>query len=48
MREATADVSNADLGTEDVDGVVGTDLLRSYELWFDYRANAVYVRKAKR
>jgi predicted aspartyl protease len=48
LRDATADVSNADLGTEDVDGIIGTDLLRSYELWFDYRANAVYVRREKR
>jgi len=48
IREATADVSNVDLGTEDVDGIVGTDLLRSYDLWFDYRTNAVYLRKAKR
>ena len=47
LREATADVSNADLGTEDVDGIVGTDLLRSYELWFDYRVNAVYLRRTK-
>jgi predicted aspartyl protease len=47
-REATADVSNADLGTEDVDGIVGTDLLRSYDMWFDYRTSAVYIRKAKR
>jgi predicted aspartyl protease len=47
-REATADVSNADLGTEDVDGIVGTDLLRTYEMWFDYRTSAVYIRRAKR
>jgi predicted aspartyl protease len=47
-RGATADVANADLGTEDVDGVVGTDFLRSYELWFDYRVNAVSIRRAKR
>jgi predicted aspartyl protease len=47
-RGAMADVANADLGTEDVDGVVGTDFLRTYEMWFDYRANAVYVRRAKR
>jgi len=47
-RDATADVSNVDLGTEDVDGIVGTDLLRSYELWFDYRGNAVHLRRAKR
>ena len=48
IREATADVSNVDLGTEDVDGIVGSDLLRSYDLWFDDRANAVYLRKSKR
>ena len=47
-RGATADVANADLGTEDVDGIVGTDFLRSYELWFDYRVNSVYLRRAKR
>ncbi|HEX3463291.1 MAG TPA: retroviral-like aspartic protease family protein [Candidatus Elarobacter sp.] len=47
-RGATADVANADLGTEDVDGIVGTDFLRTYEMWFDYRLNAVYIRRAKR
>jgi hypothetical protein len=47
-REATADVSNADLGTEDIDGVIGSDLMRSYDLWFDYRTNAVYLRRSKR
>ena len=47
-RDSTADVSNADLGTEDVDAVIGSDLLRSYDLWFDYRATAVYLRKSKR
>ncbi|MEA2688422.1 MAG: Aspartyl protease [Candidatus Eremiobacteraeota bacterium] len=47
-RGATADVANADLGTEDVDGIVGTDLLRTYDMWFDYRLSAVYLRRAKR
>jgi len=46
--DAMADVSNIDLGTDDVDGVLGTDLLRAYELWFDYRADVVYVKRAKR
>ncbi len=46
--DATADVSNLDLGTDDIDGVLGSDFLRAYDLWFDYRANAVYVRRAKR
>ena len=47
-RDATADVSNADLGTEDVDGVIGTDLLRTYDLWFDYRAYALHLRRSRR
>ncbi len=46
-RDATVDVSSADLGSEDVDGVIGSDLLRTYELWFDYRTNAVYVRRTQ-
>jgi hypothetical protein len=46
-RNATVNVTSADLGTEDTDGILGTDLLRSYEIWFDYRADAVHVRKAK-
>jgi len=48
LRDVTTDVSNADLGRDDVDGTIGTDLLRSYELWFDYRTNAVYLRRARR
>ncbi|MEO7040219.1 MAG: aspartyl protease family protein [Candidatus Elarobacter sp.] len=47
-REATADVSNVDLGTDDVDAIIGSDLLRTYDLWFDYRATNVYLRHAKR
>jgi Aspartyl protease len=47
-RGATADVANADLGTEDIDGIIGTDLLRTYDMWFDYRISTVYVRRAKR
>jgi predicted aspartyl protease len=47
-RQATADVSNADLGTEDVDGIIGTDLLKTYDMWFDYRLNTVFLRRAKR
>jgi hypothetical protein len=47
-RDAIVDVSSADLGSDDIDGVLGTDLLRGYDLWFDDRAGAVYVRKSKR
>jgi hypothetical protein len=41
------DVTSADFGTEDVDGTAGTDLLHPYELYFDYRANALYARRTR-
>lgn len=44
-RDAIADVANADLGTDDIDGIVGTDLLRGDELWFDYRTNLLHLRR---
>ncbi len=46
-RDATVDVSSADLGSEDVDGIIGSDLLRAYDVWFDYRTSAVYLRRAQ-
>lgn len=42
------DISSADLGTEDIDGFIGTDLLHPYEWWFNYRENAVYLRRKAR
>ncbi len=42
------DVSPADLGVEDIDGVLGSDILRGYDLFFDYRANSLYVRRSRR
>jgi predicted aspartyl protease len=44
--DAMADISNLDLGADDTDGVLGSDLLRTFDLWFDYRTNTVYVRRA--
>jgi hypothetical protein len=41
------DISNADFDAEDVDGTAGTDLLRPYDLFFDYRASALYVRRTR-
>ncbi len=38
------DISNAELGLEDVDGVIGTDLLREFDVFFNYRANLAYMR----
>ncbi len=42
------DVSAADLGFEDIDGLIGTDLMRDYDLFFDLRANTVYARHLSR
>jgi len=45
--DPVVDVSGADFSVEDVDGTAGTDLLRPYELYFDYRANTLYVRRSR-
>jgi predicted aspartyl protease len=42
------DISSADIGTEDIDGYIGTDLQRQFEWWFDYRENTVYLRRRAR
>lgn len=42
------DISSADLGFEDIDGVLGTDILRDFELFFDFRANIAYARHLTR
>jgi hypothetical protein len=46
--DPVVDVSNANLGAEDVDGTAGTDLLHAYDLFFDYRTSALYVRRSRR
>jgi aspartyl protease len=46
--DPVVDVSNVNLGAEDVDGTAGTDLLHAYDLFFDYRAAALYVRRSRR
>jgi predicted aspartyl protease len=42
--QTLVDVSAADLGFEDIDGLIGTDFMREYDLFFDYRNNTVYAR----
>lgn len=42
------DISAAELGVEDVDGVLGTDLLHDYDVYFDYRTNTAYLHRVKR
>ncbi|GAC1402386.1 MAG: hypothetical protein NVSMB64_02170 [Candidatus Velthaea sp.] len=46
--DAMIDVSPAELGVEDIDGIIGTDLLRDYDVYFDYRSNLAYIRTIKR
>jgi hypothetical protein len=46
--DPVVDVSNANLGAEDVDGTAGTDLLHAYDLFFDYRSGALYVRRSRK
>jgi hypothetical protein len=48
VADPVVDVSSADLGAEDVDGTVGTDILRSYDLYFDYHAGILYTRRIRR
>lgn len=44
--DIVVDVSSADLGTEDIDATIGTDVSQAFELYFDYRSATVYVRRA--
>jgi hypothetical protein len=48
LLDPVVDVSNANLGAEDVDGTAGTDLLHAYDLFFDYRTGALYVRRSRK
>ena len=48
LLDPVVDVSNANLGAEDIDGTAGTDLLHAYELFFDYRTAALYVRRSRK
>jgi hypothetical protein len=43
--DIVVDVSSADLGTEDIDATIGTDVSQAFELYFDYRSATVYVRR---
>jgi predicted aspartyl protease len=48
LAEPLVDISAADLGFEDIDGLIGTDLMRAFDTFFDYRTNSVYVRHVAR
>jgi hypothetical protein len=48
LPDVVVDVSSANLGAEDIDGTAGTDLLHAYDLFFDYRAQTLYVRRSRR
>jgi hypothetical protein len=42
--ETIVEISAADLGFEDVDGLLGTDIMRDYDIFFDYPANTLFAR----
>jgi hypothetical protein len=48
LDDRIADVSTADFGVEDIDGILGTDITRDFDLYLDYRANAAYARRLRR
>lgn len=48
LLDPVVDVSNANLGAEDIDGTAGTDLLHAYDLFFDYRSGVLYVRRSRK
>jgi hypothetical protein len=48
IADPVLDVSTADLGFEGVDGTLGTDVLRAYDLFFDYRSAQMYLRRTHR
>jgi hypothetical protein len=47
IADTVVDVSSADLGTEDVDGAIGTDIAHAFELFFDERSAMLYVRRSR-
>ena len=44
VNDALVDFSGTELGFEDIDGLIGTDLLRKFDVFFDYRSNAAHLR----
>jgi predicted aspartyl protease len=48
LSDVVVDVSSANLGAEDIDGTAGTDILHNYDLYFDDRAQTLYVRRSRR
>jgi hypothetical protein len=48
LLDPVVDVSNANMGAEDIDGTAGTDLLHAYDLFFDFRSGALYVKRSRK
>jgi predicted aspartyl protease len=47
LANPTVEVASDNLGTEDTDGIIGTDLMRSLDVTFDFRNAVAYVRRAQ-
>lgn len=48
LSDTPVEIANDDFGSEDTDGILGADLLKNYEVFFDYPAGQLHVRRAKR
>jgi len=48
LTDTPVEISSDDFGSEDIDGILGADLLKNYDVYFNYPAAQVYVRRARR
>ena|GEM_PF-434817 len=47
LTDTPVEISSDDFGSEDIDGILGADLLRNYDVYFNYPAAQIYVRRAR-
>jgi len=47
LTDTAVEISSDDFASEDFDGVFGADLLKNYDVYFDYPAALVHVRRAR-
>jgi predicted aspartyl protease len=47
LDKPTVEISPDTFGTEDTDGVLGSDVLRALDVWFDFRGTQAFVRRSK-
>ena len=47
LTDTAVEISSDDFASEDLDGVFGADLLKNYDVYFNYPAALVHVRRAR-